>query len=48
MALALPLFVAWIRTNDPDDAIAPDDLAFTTNLLDRCLYFHDLLLLILR
>jgi len=30
---ALPLLVAWIRANDPHDAIAPDDLAVAADLL---------------
>ncbi len=44
MTLSLPLLMAWIRANDADDTVAPDDLALAANLLDRCLYSHDVLL----
>src|SRR5271165_5779171 len=38
--LALPLFVAWVFTNDPHDALAADHLALVANLLDARSDFH--------
>jgi len=32
--LSLPLLVARVRTDDPDDAAAPHDLAVATQLFD--------------
>ena len=36
----LALLVAAILANDPHHTLAPDDLAVTTDTLDRCAYFH--------
>src|SRR5262245_1082668 len=42
-SLPLSLFVFLIRTNDPHDAAAPNDLAFVANPLYRCSDFHNIL-----
>src|SRR5204862_1514256 len=36
----LPLLVARIRADDPDHALAADDLALAADSLYRCTYFH--------
>ena len=32
--------MSWIAANDPDNAMALDDLAVATDLFDRCSDFH--------
>jgi hypothetical protein len=44
MESTLALLVARIGANDPDHALATDDLAMAAQPLDRSLYSHDLLL----
>jgi len=38
--LTLTLLVPRVGANDPDDPIAPNDLAVTADLSDRCSDFH--------
>jgi hypothetical protein len=37
---ALPLLVAFVAADDPDDAFAPDDLTILAKLFYRCANFH--------
>ena len=39
--LTLPLLVAGITTDHPDNAFAADDLTVPAHFLDRSAYFHD-------
>jgi hypothetical protein len=38
---ALPLFVAGVRTDHPDDTFAANDFAILAKLLNRCADFHN-------
>jgi hypothetical protein len=40
--LTLTLLVTRVAADDPDDALALDDLALGTDGFDRCAYLHDL------
>jgi len=40
MASALPLFVAFVGTNDADDAAAAHNLAVLAKFLHGCANFH--------
>src|SRR5581483_5176128 len=42
LSLSLPLLVFRVYTDDPDDALTVDHLAFITDLFYRSPYFHDL------
>jgi hypothetical protein len=47
-SLTLPLLVAWVIANNPNDALSTDHLALLTNLLDARSYLHGLTSVILR
>jgi hypothetical protein len=38
---ALPLLMAGVGTDHPDDAFAANDFAILAKLLNRCAYFHN-------
>ncbi|SBT09665.1 hypothetical protein ACCAA_750042 [Candidatus Accumulibacter aalborgensis] len=41
----MTLFVTLICTDDPHDAMAPNDFALATDAFHRCQHFHDSLLI---
>src|SRR5215469_3339984 len=41
LALPLPLFMFRVHADHPHHALAMDDLALVTNLLNRCPYLHN-------
>src|ERR1039457_2047369 len=40
ITLSLPLFMFRVGADDPDHALAVDDLALIANLFNRCAHFH--------
>jgi hypothetical protein len=42
LVLALTLLMSFVSTNHPHNAVAPNDLAVSAHLSDRCSDFHDL------